>query len=71
MGKNKMTPKSASRIQSAIDKAGSKGDQAAKGRVQVAAAKNSRKKWMNWIQIETELERTVLITHLSEVSHND
>jgi hypothetical protein len=44
MGKNKMTPKSASRIQSAIDKAGSKGDQAAKGRVQVAAAKNSRKK---------------------------
>ena len=44
MAKNKMTPKAASRIRSSIDKAGPKGDQAAKGRVQAAAAKNSKKK---------------------------
>lgn len=44
MAKNKMTQKAAARIQSSIDKAGPKGDQEGKARIQSAASKNSKKK---------------------------
>lgn len=44
MSKGKITPKAASRMQSAFDKQGTPEAQAAKGRVMSAATKGSKKK---------------------------
>ena len=43
MGKTKMTPGAAKRIQSSQDKKGSNGDQGFKSRTMSSAAKNTRK----------------------------